>query len=163
MGFFKKVWSGIKDVAKGVSYVAAANVNSITGNEYNPKYDTKFGRFIGKSLESSVDNLHTFFKSAGDAFTGGYASKLANKFRDKEDYESPGNYLENTKDYGYDLLNKLNDFSGLLGRAIGGGGSKSSGGTPPPDEPNQLAQYSGLVKVLAVVVAAWLLIKIFFK
>jgi hypothetical protein len=163
VGLFKKIWAGVKDVAKAVSYVVAAPVNSITGHEYNPDYETKFGNAVGKTIENSVDNQHTLFKSWADRFTFGYASKLANVFRDKEEYESTGNYLENSRDYGYKWLDKLNDFTSLLGGS-GRSSSDQSGQNENVDGITAtISRYSGIIKLFGVFVGLYLLLSLLFK
>jgi hypothetical protein len=162
VGFFKKLLGGVKDVAKAVSYVVAAPVNSITGHVYNPQYETDFGNAVGQTLENSVDNLHRLAKGFADRLTFGYASKAANIFRDADHKESLGHYLEGGKDYGFKFLNKLNQFSGALGGSFSGnnvqsGSGSGNGNVPEPDN------YSGLIKIAAVLIAVLVLLGLLFK
>lgn len=94
MGFFKKLIGGVKDVAKGVVSVVVAPVNSITGHQYNPKFETKVGGFVGGAAKMGVDNLHTVGKTFADTITGGLASKAVNVVRSNDKKESWGNYAE---------------------------------------------------------------------
>lgn len=115
MGLLKKIAAGVKDVAKAVSYVVAAPVNSATGHVYKPKYETPFGERVGAVLENSVDNVHAMGKSFADTLLGGLPSKLRNKIFAKSAPQGLGNYPEAVKDYGIKALNKLNQFSESLG------------------------------------------------
>lgn len=160
MGWFKKLVSGVKDVAKAVSYVVAAPVNSITGHEYKPDYETNAGASFGRVLENSVDNVHALGKGFADGLLGGLPTKLVNKIRKPENRETPGNYLENTKDYKNKILNGLNRVSGALGSAwgskgfslTGSGGSETTADSTPTGVIPELkfaAVIAGIVLVFA--------------
>lgn len=121
MGLFKKIAAGVRDVGRLVSYVVAAPVNSATGHVYSPPYETPFGEAVGAVVENSVDNVHALAKGYADTLFFNLPSKLRNKIFPKSAAQGGGNYLETSKDYGNKLLNKLNQFSGLLGSAVAAG------------------------------------------
>jgi hypothetical protein len=116
MGFFKKLFKGIKNVAsdigKATAYLVAAPINSITGHDFNPDFSTGFGQVVGGGAMLGVDSIHVAGKYFGDTITGGLASKAANLLRDDENKESYGNYGEkDLKFQGVKGLEKLEEYS----------------------------------------------------
>jgi hypothetical protein len=90
----KKVGDFAGDLGKGVAYVAASGVNSITGHTYSPDFKTGAGKFLSGLTVQGTDSIHVLGKTFGDTITGGNATKLANKLRTEENKESVGNYAE---------------------------------------------------------------------
>lgn len=172
MSFLKKIVAGVKDVAKAVSYVVAAPVNSITGHVYTPEYETTFGQAVGSVLENSVDNVHEMGKSFADTLFRGLPSKLRNKIFPKSVPQSLGHYETSGKDYGNKWLNKLSQFSSGLGSMFassvgpggggGGGGSQGNGGADDKPSSSDVTGVAGLVGVgVLVLVIIYVLSRIF--
>lgn len=92
--FLESVGKVAVDVAKGVSYVAAAPVNSITGHVYDPGLETKLGGVLGGTAIIGTDSVNLMAKTFVDTVSFGGGSKLANVIRKDENKESAGNYME---------------------------------------------------------------------
>jgi hypothetical protein len=163
VGWFKKIVGGVKDVAKLASYYVAAPVNSLTGHKYNVKYETGFGNAFGKTFESFVDNQHALLKGWADGLLGGLPSRFANVFRSDANKESPGHYLENSKDYGNKFLNGLNRLSSKIGGLWGGKNSGSGPGVS--SQPAGVASLvdSGTLKFWSVVVGVFLIVALIIR
>lgn len=105
MSIFKKIGNVISnaagkvadvasDLGKGIAYNVALPVNSITGHEYKPQFETKVGGAIAGGSIIGANSLNVAAKSFADSLTGGKATELGNKFRKEENKESVGNYTE---------------------------------------------------------------------
>jgi len=87
MSIFSKIIKGVGNVAADVFKATvvepvASSVNSVLNKEkIDVKYSTKFGKSVGGIAEVSTDTLHGALKKVGNAFTGGYADKVADLIR----------------------------------------------------------------------------------
>jgi hypothetical protein len=128
MGLLKKVGNFVGDLGKGIAKVTVAPLESVTGREqYKPKFRTKAGGTIARSMDKGTKALHIAGKSFADTVTMGNATKLANKVRKKEYRESAYSYNEmkniSRDKFGIKPLDKAYNLAGagavVVGQAFG--------------------------------------------
>lgn len=124
-GLFDQIGNFFEDIGKGIAYLAVAPINSVTGHQWDPEFETDVGGIISAGAAQGIDSIHIIGKTFADTITLGYASKAVNLVRDKEDQESYGNYNEmDAKFEDVKLIGKLEEYSKkgavVVGQYLGG-------------------------------------------
>lgn len=156
MSFLKKVGGFIKDVAQASVYPVVNAVNSVTGHEWKPEYETKLGEIVGNvSTVYIADISEVAAKTVADGVSGGLASTATNSLRPEDKREGSGAALINivsSKAKTEPIVNNMVDLNGTLKNGLGTSiPSDSSLILKSTEEPKNNA---GLSVVTALFVAA---------
>lgn len=124
MSFLKKVGGFIKDVAQSSIYPVVNAVNSVTGHEWKPDYETKLGEIVGNFGTVYVADISELAaKTVANGVSGGLASTATNSFRPEEKREGSGvallPNLVSSKTKTEPVINNMLDLNGTIKNGLG--------------------------------------------